>query len=233
MSLSGLPDTTIQSLDPNLAQIYFCRKFPWPTARRQTASCPTARDWHGGNHFARDFRRQVAAARRRRILPVDCLWARAKTTNELERPRWGFRRRSNRGAKRFEFESRQFPATAAVLDSVIQQAIADGIVVFAAAGNSPVNTPTYPAAIPGVNAVTALQQQGQLASYANYGSFVDMALPGASVIYLNGQGLHRSRHVGFRRLMQQALRREQKTSNCAGWPQIQSAMQQKFTVPQK
>ena len=40
---------------------------------------------------------------------------------------------------------------------------------------------------PGVNAVTALQQPGQLAPYANYGSFVDMALPGASVVYLGNQ----------------------------------------------
>jgi hypothetical protein len=58
-----------------------------------------------------------------------------------------------------------------VLDSVIQQAIAAGIPIFAAAGNQPVGTPTYPAADSGVMAVTATQG-GQIAPYANYGSFV-------------------------------------------------------------
>jgi hypothetical protein len=53
----------------------------------------------------------------------------------------------------------------AVLDSVIQQAQAQGHPIFAAAGNQPVSTPTYPAAIPGV---TRLGAPGQLfASYAN------------------------------------------------------------------
>jgi len=74
----------------------------------------------------------------------------------------------------------------AVLNDIIQQALAKGVVVFAAAGNQPVATPNYPAAIPGVNAVTALGSPGQLASYANYGPFVEMALPGDSVVYVGG-----------------------------------------------
>ena len=44
----------------------------------------------------------------------------------------------------------------AILNDVIQQAEAKGIVVFAAAGNQPVATPTYPAALSGVIAVAAL-----------------------------------------------------------------------------
>ena len=56
-----------------------------------------------------------------------------------------------------------------VLDSVIQQAIAAGIPIFAAAGNQPVGTPTYPAADTGVMAVTATQG-GQIAPYANFGA---------------------------------------------------------------
>jgi hypothetical protein len=74
----------------------------------------------------------------------------------------------------------------AVLTDVIKQAIAKGIPVFAAAGNQPVKTPTYPAADLGVIAVTATQGS-QLAPYANSGSFVDLALPGASVVYFGGQ----------------------------------------------
>jgi hypothetical protein len=61
-----------------------------------------------------------------------------------------------------------------------------GIPIFAAAGNQPVTTPFYPAADPGVIAVTAVDQ-GQIASYANRGSFVDLAAPGSSVVYLGGQ----------------------------------------------
>ena len=56
------------------------------------------------------------------------------------------------------------------------------MVLIGAAGNSPVTTPFYPAAYPEVMAVTAIDQ-GQLASYANRGSFVSLGAPGTSVIY--------------------------------------------------
>ena len=123
------------------------------------------------------------------------------------------------------------PTDSSVLDSVMQQAIADGIIVFAAAGNTPVSTPTYPAAYPGVNAVTALGAPGQLASYANYGSFVDMALPGASIVYQGGaawevQGTSPATAYAT------GVAVGTKSSGCAGWSQIVTALQQKFPVPQ-
>jgi subtilisin family serine protease len=74
-----------------------------------------------------------------------------------------------------------------VLDGIIQLALSKNIVIFGAAGNQPVNTPTYPGAISGVYAVTALSQPGQLASYANYWPGDSMALPGSSVVYYGGQ----------------------------------------------
>jgi hypothetical protein len=74
-----------------------------------------------------------------------------------------------------------------VLDGVVQLALADNIMIFGAAGNTPVNSPTYPAAIPGVYDVTALAQPGQLASYANYWPGDSMALPGTSIVYYGGQ----------------------------------------------
>jgi hypothetical protein len=74
-----------------------------------------------------------------------------------------------------------------VLDGVVKLALADNIVMFGAAGNTPVNTPTYPAAIPGVYSVTALSGPGQLAPYANYWPGDSMALPGASVVYYGNQ----------------------------------------------
>ncbi len=79
------------------------------------------------------------------------------------------------------------PNNSPILANVLQQAIAAGIPVYAAAGNQPLTTPTYPAADPGVISVTALQQPGQIASYANYGLWVNLAFPGVSVIYFNGQ----------------------------------------------
>jgi len=72
------------------------------------------------------------------------------------------------------------------LHSVIQDANSKGIVFIGAAGNQPVSTPFYPAAYPEVMAVTAIDQ-GQIASYANRGSFVSLGAPGTSVIYFNNQ----------------------------------------------
>jgi thermitase len=120
----------------------------------------------------------------------------------------------------------------AVLDSVIQQAIAAGIQVYAAAGNTPVTTPTYPAAAPGVISVTALQQLGQLASYANYGSWVDLALPGVSVVYLNGQP-YVIQGTSASTAYASGVAAGTKGVNCLPWEQIQAAMQQKFAVPAK
>ena len=119
----------------------------------------------------------------------------------------------------------------AVLDSIIQQAIEKGVVIFAAAGNQPVSTPNYPAAIPGVNAVTALGSPGQLASYANYGSFVDMALPGASVVYLGNQAFV-VQGTSSATAYASGIAAGTKSVNCLPWAQIEGAMTQKFTVPQ-
>jgi thermitase len=73
------------------------------------------------------------------------------------------------------------------LRDIIAQGEQRGIAFYAAAGNSPVTTPTYPAAYPGVVAVTASDDNGQIASYANHGSFVQMVAPGDNVVGFNGQ----------------------------------------------
>lgn len=120
----------------------------------------------------------------------------------------------------------------AILNDIIQQALAKGVVIFAAAGNTPVNTPTYPAAIPGVNAVTALGAPGQLASYANFGSFVEMALPGSSVVYLGNQA-YVVQGTSPATAYASGVAAGTKGINCLPWAQIQSAMAAKFPVPQK
>jgi len=73
-----------------------------------------------------------------------------------------------------------------VLHDTINQVIQQGIPIYAAAGNEPVTTPTFPAAYAGVISVTATDSTGNLASYANRGSFVDMTAPGDNVVSYNG-----------------------------------------------
>jgi hypothetical protein len=119
-----------------------------------------------------------------------------------------------------------------VLDSVLQQAMANGVVVFAAAGNTPVNAPTYPAAIPGVNDVTALGAPGQLAPYANFSPQVDMALPGASIVYVGSQA-YVVQGTSPATAYAAGIAAGTKSVNCLTWKEILSAMQTKFTVPKK
>jgi hypothetical protein len=75
----------------------------------------------------------------------------------------------------------------AAMQSLIDQATQKGILVVAAAGNTPGAALTYPAAYTGVLAITASDPNGQLASYADDGPFVKAMAPGASIVYLNGQ----------------------------------------------
>ena len=77
--------------------------------------------------------------------------------------------------------------TALTLHNIITQGAQQGVQFYAAAGNQPVTTPTYPAAYPEVVSVTASDPNGQLASYANRGSFINMIEPGDNVVPFNGQ----------------------------------------------
>ena len=76
----------------------------------------------------------------------------------------------------------------ATLQGVIKDAVRDGVVVAAAAGNSDSNLPHYPAAgngtvasADGLVAVTAVDRYGKKSGYANYGTWVDIAAPGNSI----------------------------------------------------
>jgi len=75
----------------------------------------------------------------------------------------------------------------AFLHNTIVNAHNQGVVFLAAAGNEPVTTPTYPAAYSEVIAVTASDRQGNIASYANRGSFVDVVAPGQSFVTFAGE----------------------------------------------
>jgi hypothetical protein len=121
--------------------------------------------------------------------------------------------------------------SSAVLANIIAQAQAQGVVIFAAAGNTPVTTDTYPAALPGVNAVTALGAPGQLASYANYGNFVDMALPGSSYVF-EGNQAYIVQGTSPATAYATGIAAGTKNVNCGSWSQIVGIeMPQKFPVP--
>ncbi|MGV3757231.1 MAG: S8 family serine peptidase [Verrucomicrobiota bacterium] len=79
------------------------------------------------------------------------------------------------------------PATAGYLETLIANSSAQGVLFLGAAGNEPTSTPTYPAAYTQVIAVTAGNRNGDIASYANYGDFVDVVAPGSSLVTYNGK----------------------------------------------
>jgi thermitase len=72
------------------------------------------------------------------------------------------------------------------LEEISEAARQKGILLIGAAGNTPTSTPTYPAASPAFLAITASDGSGNLAPYANRGSFVDMINSGTYYYNFNG-----------------------------------------------
>jgi hypothetical protein len=137
----GLIDTHVQSLGAQLDP--FMLK---PISVAGNADTNTSTITHG-TAMAETVLRAVAQAgggsSSVRILAVDVYGANETTTS------WnvalGIKAAVDNGATMLNL-SLGGPSDSAILDSVIQQAIAAGIPVYAAAGNQPVSTPTYPAA---------------------------------------------------------------------------------------
>ena len=65
-----------------------------------------------------------------------------------------------------------------LLEDAVNKAASDGIVIVAAAGNDGTDVKSYPAALNNVIAVGAVDGGKNLASYSNYGSWVDLVAPG-------------------------------------------------------
>jgi thermitase len=69
-------------------------------------------------------------------------------------------------------------AASQVQSDAIAYARAHGVVLVAAAGNSALGMPSYPASLPGVLSVAATSQLDGPTSYTNFGQWVDLAAPG-------------------------------------------------------
>jgi hypothetical protein len=222
----GLIDTPVQPLDASLEQ-FLLKQLSAVDDASMDRTDPTH-----GTAMAETILRALASASgggtSAQILPVNVYGSGETTTS------WdvavGIQLAVDNGANVLNL-SLAGAGDSSILDSVIQQAIAAGIPVFAAAGNQPVNTPMFPAADSGVIAVTATQGN-QLASYANYGSFVDLALPGGNVIFLGNQA-YVVQGTSVSTAYASGVAAGNKAGSSATWAQILAAMQQKFPVPQK
>ncbi len=76
------------------------------------------------------------------------------------------------------------PASSAVLQAAVEYAVAAGVSVVAAAGNSALegNPVMYPAALPRVLAVAAVDEDLDRAPFSGFGSWVDLAAPGVDIL---------------------------------------------------
>jgi subtilisin family serine protease len=68
------------------------------------------------------------------------------------------------------------------LNQAVGYALDHDVVVVAAAGNQAAGVPSFPAAIPGVLAVTATDAQGRFAWFSNHGPWITLAAPGINVM---------------------------------------------------
>ena len=119
-----------------------------------------------------------------RVLPID-IYGNSATTTTFEVAQ-GLYKAIQSGAQVVNL-SLGGTGDSPMVDYLLEMAKKKDIIVFASAGNVPTTDPTFPAANPNAIAVTAADPNGNIASYANRGSFVDVKAPGSSRIYFNGQ----------------------------------------------
>ncbi len=68
-----------------------------------------------------------------------------------------------------------------IMIQATNQAILNGVSLVAASGNNSLEVPTYPAALPGVIAVSGIDANDYLATFSNYGEYIDVCAPAVNL----------------------------------------------------
>jgi subtilisin family serine protease len=88
-----------------------------------------------------------------------------------------------------------------LFDDVLNSAEMQNVVSIAAAGNNGKDVHAYPAFCDKVMAIAAYSPQDQLASFSNFGTWVDVASPGVNIVsaraFFGGKGLDMYRSAGY------------------------------------
>lgn len=177
----GLVDTAVQPLCGDLNQ--FLLKPVSVAGEAPTAAAIPTHATAMANMMLRSLQDATKGSTSVQILPVDVYGPNATTsTYDVAN---GIVTAVNNGANVVNL-SLGGQGDSAFLQSLVQAVHDRGIPIYAAAGNEPVTTPFYPAAYPGVVAVTAVER-GQIAPYANRGSFVDVGAPASDVFCFDGR----------------------------------------------
>jgi len=74
------------------------------------------------------------------------------------------------------------PEASSLEEDALWEAYNKGLVSVASAGNDSSSTPNYPASYDTVMSVSALDQNDRLASFSNYGNWIDLAAPGVNIL---------------------------------------------------
>jgi hypothetical protein len=178
----GLIDTAIQPTGGNL-DAFLLPSISVASGARPSEAAPS----HGTSMFETILRGLSAREKQSttaRILPVD-VYGNSPTTTTFDVAN-GIAQAVKAGANTINL-SLGSGGDSEFLHSVIKSAYDQGVLLLGAAGNEPGTAPTYPAAYSQVLAVTAGARDGGIASYANRGDFVDLAAPGSSIVFFNGQ----------------------------------------------
>lgn len=179
----GLIDTAIQKQGNNFDN------FLLPSISVAGGATPSAEQPTHGTSMYETILRGIGTfgedgASRVRILPIDVYGDKGTTTTyEVAN---GIYQALQNGAQIINL-SLGSEGDTPYLHDIIQKGTEAGRVFVGSAGNTPVTTPTYPAAYPEVIGVTAGDTRDRIASYANRGDFVDAMAPGNSVVPFNGQ----------------------------------------------
>ncbi len=177
----GIVDTAVQPLGNNLDQ-FISKRISVAGDAPLDPTTPT----HGTSMTEILMRRLQAANQGRtsaRAISADVYGANSTTTTFAVAS--GITQVVDAGAKIVNL-SLGSDSDSPFLHSVIQDASSKNILFISSAGNTPDTTPVYPAAYPEVNAVTAIDQ-GQLAPYANRGTFVSLGAPGTGIVTYDNQ----------------------------------------------